>query len=351
MIKVTKKELVFNEASNQRLLILYTGGTIGMKLNETNELVSFNFDQFLELMPELSCFNSNFTLFSFDKLIDSANMKPAHWLKMAVIIGEEYENYDGFVILQGTDTMAYSASALSFLLQGLSKPIIFTGAQLPIGAIRNDARNNIISSIEIALSKDGNQAMIQEVAVFFDDTLLRGNRCRKSQTNHLDAFESENYPVLATAGVSLEYNSTRLLRSGSKFRQFFELNEKVIVVKLFPGIRSSDIACLLNSGNVDAVILETYGAGNATTDEDFINVLKIFIIDGGLIVNVSQCYGGRVMQKVYQTGNKLDEIGVISGQDMTTEAALTKVMFVIQQHNKENWKKEIMKDYSGELTI
>ena len=345
------KHLNFHETPEQRFLIIYTGGTIGMRVGGEGVLTPFNFDQFVELIPELTRFKHNFSVCSFDTLIDSADMNPTHWIAIAQIIEKQYESFDGFIVLQGTDTMAYAASCLSFLLENIHKPVIFTGAQLPIGAIRNDARKNLISSIEIASERENGQPVLQEVAIFFGELLVRGNRSRKEQSMHLDAFHSENYPQLAHAGVYLDFNKSKLYRPKGSFKVYNQLCEDVLLVKLYPGMQTTVLAQLLKTPHLKGVVLETYGAGNAPSNNEFISVLEQFIQKGGVVVNVSQCDGGEVIQKLYQTGNKLDKIGVISGGDMTAEAALTKLMFVLANTETKEVLNLLKSSLRGEITL
>lgn len=350
MVTYSKLKLDFHKHPEQQFLIIYTGGTIGMRVNDQGQLVPFNFEQFVDLVPELKQFKHNFTIFSFDELIDSADMTPDHWLAIADCIAEHYNSFDGFIVLQGTDTMAYAASGVSFLLENVKKPIIFTGAQLPIGAIRNDARKNLISSIDIAAQRKNGEPRVQEVTIFFDEILIRGTRSRKVQSNHLDAFQSENYPELAHAGVFLEFNELALTTSSGEFRGYSKLCREVSLLKFYPGINGADIAATLSRPNLKGLVIETFGAGNASTNDSLIAELDKFIKRGGVIINVSQCDGGQVVQKLYQTGNKLDKIGVISGKDMTAEAALAKLMFVLGNFEGNEVSKKLASSLRGEMS-
>lgn len=317
------------------VMLIYTGGTLGMVYDkESNHLIPFNFENILKKMPELRQFECELTVFSFPKLIDSSNVQPDFWIELAQIICENYENYDGFVVLHGTDTMAYSASALSFLLDGLAKPVIFTGAQLPIGAIRNDARRNLVTSIQIASTKTNGQAIVPEVCIFFNHVLLRGNRSRKVESTHFDAFHSENYPALAKVGIHIDYNTTAISRppTGQLLKYYNLMSQNVVILKLFPGITKRVLESILAIQDLKGLVLETYGSGNAPTDKWFIDLLAKVVEQDILIYNVSQCIGGKVIQGRYETSKELQEIGVIGGSDITSEAAITKLMFLLGQN-------------------
>jgi L-asparaginase len=317
------------------ILIIYTGGTLGMAYDKAHRnLVPFDFEQILKKMPELRQFECELTVFSFETLIDSSNVSPAIWIQLAETIGKHYDKYDGFVVLHGTDTMAYSASALSYLLEGLNKPVIFTGAQLPIGAVRNDARRNLSTSIEIAAAKENGQAIVPEVAVFFNDMLLRGNRVRKIESTLFDAFHSENYPELAKVGIHIAYNHPviRTVNLDKRLRTYTQMADSVAILKLFPGINEQGVKGILGIAGLKGIVLETYGSGNAPTAAWFIKALQEAIDTGVIIYNVSQCIGGQVVLGRYATSRHLLEIGVVSGGNITTEAAITKLMFLLAQN-------------------
>ncbi|MFN3404105.1 MAG: asparaginase [Cytophagaceae bacterium] len=318
-------------SNKSTVLVIYTGGTFGMIYDKgQGTLVPFNIESILDYMPELQRLNSNVEFTTFEKPLDSSNMIPGHWLRMVKIIQANYNKYDGFVILHGTDTMAYSASALSFLLENLDKPVIFTGAQLPVSEVRSDARENFITAIEIAGAKENGRSIIQEVCIYFDYYLLRGNRSRKVQSNHFDAFMSENYPYLAQAGISIEYNKTAHLKPGNENIRFYDrLDERINVVKLFPGISERVLEQALIIDGIKGIILETFGAGNAPAFDWLAGVIRKTVDSGVVVFNVSQCVGGRVNQEQYQTGRILKNAGVISGGSVTSEAAVAKLMFVL----------------------
>ena len=309
---------------------------MGMVTNENGALIPFNFELILEHIPSLKTFDLHLTVIAFDDPIDSSNINPSHWAMMGEIIHDHYDSYDGFVILHGTDTMAYTASALSFMLEGLSKPVILTGAQLPIASARTDARENIITAIEIASAKDeSGLPKVKEVCVCFNSQLLRGNRTRKVESQQFDAFESDNCPPLAEAGINIEYNHSAIAqyKSGSHLVYHDSCSSDVAILKLFPGIGIRQVQAVLGIEGLKAVVLETYGAGNAPTDVWFVNELKKAIDNGILVMNVSQCSGGKVVQGKYATSTQLKSIGVIEGKDITTEAAITKMMVSLEREN------------------
>ncbi|TAG06581.1 MAG: asparaginase [Cytophagia bacterium] len=336
------------------VLVIYTGGTLGMVYDKRKAgLVPFKFSQILAKVPELQHLSCALTITSLSDLIDSSNMKPSIWIQIAQKIIDNYAHYDGFVVLHGTDTMAYTASAISFLLQGLTKPVIFTGAQLPVGAIRNDARRNLVTSIEIASAKENNLPIVPEVCIFFNDVLLRGNRARKVESSQFDAFQSFNYPPLAKVGINVNYDTQNILAAPPIFRPTLplQLNENVGVLKLYPGISQKIIESILDTDNLQGIIIETYGSGNAPTDKWFLEILEKALKKNIIIYNVSQCLGGKVQQGRYATGIKLKEMGLIGASDMTTEAAITKMMYLLAQNLPEiELKKQLSLSLCGEMT-
>jgi len=329
------KQIHINTATpaqpQSKVMIIYTGGTFGMAHDAKGVLVPFDFSLILEHLPALRNLSLNLTVISFDRPIDSSNIHPTHWQQIAQLIYEHHHGQDGFVVLHGTDTMAYTASALSFMLQGLQKPVVFTGAQLPISEPRSDARENLITSLEIAAAKKNGQARVPEVCIYFGDELLRGNRSKKVESMHFDAFQSENYPPLAKAGVKIDYHDAAILKpvSGVELKLVSELNTSIAILKLFPGISDTSVKAVTTIPGLKAIVMETFGAGNAPTSPSFLQILKTAIEQGILILNVSQCPGGMVVQGRYETSKDLQRIGVVSGGDMTTEAALTKLMVLL----------------------
>jgi len=336
---------------NSSVMIIYTGGTLGMVKNKKGSYVPFNFENILKRIPELNQLECLLTVLSFDEPIDSSNMNPKIWIDLAKTIEQNYDDYDGFVVIHGTDTMAYTASAISFLMENLSKPIIFTGAQLPIGELRTDARENLINALEVAKAKNSmGFSIVPEVCIFFDDLLLRANRSKKDESSHFDAFKSENYPRLAEAGVSIEYNNSYILtQTGHELVVRDSLNENIALLKLYPGITQEVCEMYLKLEHLEGLILETFGAGNVPTHTWFQNFLKALTVKGVIIFNVSQCDEGRVIQGKYETSGFLNEIGVVSGSDITTEAAIPKMMYLLANTSKELAKHHLALPLRGEM--
>lgn len=314
------------------ILIIYTGGTIGMVEDpDTNDLIPFDFNNILARVPELRKLGFHLSAISFEPPIDSSDITPETWSKLALLIHDNYDLFDGFVVLHGTDTMAYTASALSFMFGNLQKPVIFTGSQLPIGTLRTDGKENLITSVEIAASRRNDQALVPEVCIYFESNLYRANRTKKHNVENFDAFRSYNYPALAKAGIHINYNyaaityPTRVQPLSVQTR----LDTRIASFKLFPGRHTHVLEALIHSKKIRSLIVETYGAGNAPQDKNLLNLLRTATDNGILVVNVTQCTAGSVDMELYRTGKGLLDAGVVSGRDITFEAAVTKLMCLL----------------------
>jgi L-asparaginase len=315
----------------KKILLIYTGGTIGMITDpDSGVLKPFDFSQITSQVPEIKLFDCEIDSFSFEDPIDSSNMTPQVWQDLVKVIEDNYAKYDGFVILHGTDTMAYTASAVSFMVQNLAKPVVFTGSQLPIGIIRTDGKENLITAIEIASTYRNGKAVVPEVSLYFEYKLYRGNRTTKLSAHHFNAFETFNYPYLAEAGIEIDFNLDDIMPVSDEEVKFsYGIENDISVLKLYPGISKKMVHHFFNSPGLKAVILETFGAGNATSYDWFLEEIGLAIERGIVVVNVTQCKSGRVNQSKYETGKGLESLGVISGDDITVEAAVTKLMFLL----------------------
>ena len=345
--------LEFNFMTDTSILIIYTGGTIGMiKDHETEVLKPFNFDNLYNYIPVLKDFHYHLEVVSFEPIIDSSNINLNHWVKLTELIQENYEIYDGFVILHGSDTMAYTASVLSFMLENLNKPVIITGSQLPLGELRTDGRENFITAVEIAASYEDNTPVVPEVCIYFENKLYRGNRTYKYNAENFNAFLSGNYPVLADAGVNLKFHHRRILKPNfKKLKIHTNLSQDVAILKLFPGMSKDYVAAILGIANLRALVIESFGSGNATTELWFIEMLKTAINKGLIIVNISQCLSGSVDMGKYETGKHLLDIGVVGGKDMTTAAALSKLMILLGEYSdNKTIVKKFNKLFCGEFS-
>lgn len=337
------------------ILIIYTGGTIGMIRNSvTGALESFNFDHLLRHVPELRQFNLNISSRAFNPPIDSSDMNPSLWSRIVEMIHTNYDKFDGFVILHGTDTMAFTASALSFMLEGLMKPVILTGSQLPIGVLRTDGKENLLAAIEMAAAKnDDGSPVVPEVCIYFHQKLMRGNRCTKTSADSFNAFNSPNCPYLATAGMEIQYNRhiIKPYDAQVKLTPKYKMSSDIIIFSLFPGIQPNIVEKILSGKELKGIIFRTFGAGNAPQAQWLVEALTNATRQGKVIVNITQCSTGSVKMRLYETGLQLLEAGIISGRDMTVEAALTKMMFLLgQELPVEEVRKLMKKDLAGEIT-
>ena len=338
------------------ILLIYTGGTIGMKEDPIEQtLKPFDFSQILAEVPELGKFAHKIDSYTFTPLIDSSDIEPSLWTAITELIEKRYDDYDGFVILHGTDTMAYTASVLSFMVEGLTKPIILTGSQLPIGSPRTDGKENLISSVEIAAAKSADgHAVVPEVCIFFNNMLMRGNRTTKINSDNFRAFRSENYPLLAEAGISIRYNASAILTPADwNARPVFhkKLDTRVSILKLHPGITPQVVEHLLCGNESRAVVLETYGAGNAPSKQWFLDLIHKAAENDKIIVNVTQCLAGSVNMNIYATGKSLKNEGVCNGYDSTSESALGKLFYLMGESEDNALVKSRLEDVlRGEIS-
>jgi L-asparaginase len=340
--------------SQINILIIYTGGTIGMvRDKETGSLHPVNGSELYEHIPILGKLDYQIEFYSFDPLLDSSNMNPQHWVELVSVIEKNYEKYDGFVVLHGSDTLAYTASALSFMLENLNKPVILTGSQLPLGMIRSDGRENLVTAIEIAAARQDETPVVPEVAVYFENKLLRGNRTFKYNAENFGAFRSGNYPPLAEVGINIKYNINVILKPNFKtLKAHTALDNNITILKLFPGISAESVGAQLAIEGLKAVILETYGSGNAMTDEWFLELIRQAIARGIIVLNVTQCKTGSVEIGKYHTSRELGKLGVISGLDITTESAVAKLMYLFGTGlSKEDIEKMLLVSLRGEITV
>lgn len=336
------------------ILIIYTGGTIGMvQMPVSGILVPVKFDHIQDEVPDLNRLGYNLQVVTFSPPIDSSNMTPAVWVKIANTIERNYSKYDGFVILHGTDTMAYTASALSYMFENLDKSIVLTGAQLPIGILRTDGKENLITAIQIAAAKRNEMAIVPEVCVYFNSKLYRGNRISKRHADDFSAFSSVNYPALANAGVEIKYFQENIYHPANKgiLKVRTQFDENVVILKFFPGMGRMVFENILNIPGLKGVVLESFGSGNIPTNRWMISLIKNAIKRKIIFLNITQCQGGAVNMGRYETGNELEQAGVVSGKDMTTEAAITKLMFLLGQGlDHEEIKLHLNKSLIGEIS-
>ena len=340
----------------KKIFIIYTGGTIGMIENpELHALEPFDFDHLIDNVPKIKMLDYEISNFQFAKPIDSSAMNPSHWAEIAEVIEQKYDEVDGFVVLHGTDTMAYTASALSFMLENLNKPVIVTGSQLPIGEVRTDGEENLITALQIAAAEDENgEPMVREVAILFENYLWRGNRSTKSSADNFNAFKSNNYPELARIGLDINFKREYLWRGKVEgmLKVKYPMDTNVMFLTLFPGISELVVRHVLSTPGIKGVVLKSFGAGNAPNEAGFLDVVRQAIERGVVVVNITQCTNGCVMPMRYVTGKELSDAGCVSGYDLTSEAAITKLMYLLGQGlSAEEVKRQMATSLCGEMTI
>jgi len=339
--------------NKRKVLIIYTGGTIGMVRNHvTGGLIAFDFNHLFDQIPELHRLDVNLNSISFENPIDSSEVTPGVWTVLATLIQENYHNYDGFVVLHGSDTMAFTASALSFMLQGLKKPVVLTGSQLPIGTIRTDGKENFITAVEIAAMQDDNgEALVQEVAIYFEYSLYRGNRTSKVSASEFEAFKSGNYPELARAGVDITFNKSKLFRTQlEELVVSTKMDNRVGHISLYPGIQFSFYKELFNVENVLGIVISTFGSGNGPNDPTMTDLIRNYLAEGGFVLNITQCWSGSVQQGKYDASKQFLNLGVLGGGSLTTESALTKMMYALANYNNNKDIEQVLtSNLSGEM--